>query len=325
MNISRSFVMSVALSALAVLPACDGGGHAQPAGPKRPRFAFVTNNYSTFWNIAQKGLEKAKAEIGVDVEFRAPKTGKVDEQQRIIEDLLAQGVDGIAVSPIDPNNMTDLLNRAAARTLLICHDSDAAESNRLCYIGTDNYKAGREAGKAMKEVLGEKGGKVAIFVGRLDAQNARDRRQGFLDEVQGSAITLVKDYLDYADHAKAKQNAEDAMTAHSDLAAMLGLWSYNGPTLAAAVKGAGKTGQVRVVCFDEETDTLQAIQDGVIHATVVQKPFEFGYQSMKILQALKEGRGASVVPANKIIDTGVDVIKKDNVGPFWARLNELIK
>jgi ribose transport system substrate-binding protein len=324
----RDLLMLVPIVALGACDSSSGppkaGGAAGP-GAKPCRFAFVSNNFSTFWTIAQKGLEKAKAELGVDVEFRAPKTGKVDEQQRIIEDLLVQGVDGIAISPIDPDNMVDLLNRAAAKVPLICQDSDAPKSNRLCYIGTDNYKAGREAGKAMKEALGEAGGKVAIFVGRIDAQNARDRRQGFLDEVQGAKIELVKDFFDYAAQSTAKQNAEDALTAYPDLTAMLGLWAYNGPAIAAAVKTAGKVGKIKIVCFDEEAEALQAIQDGVIYATVVQKPFEFGYRSMKLLKAIKDGKSAEVIPASKVIDTGVVTVTRENVVEFWAKLKELTK
>jgi ribose transport system substrate-binding protein len=317
---------AIAACALLALAACDGTPDPGPS-PRRPRFAFVTNNFSPFWVIAQKGLEKAKQELGVDVEFRAPQNGKLEEQRRILEDLLAQGVDGIAVSPIDSesDDMIDLLNRAAARVPLICHDSDAPKSNRLCYIGTDNLKAGRESGKAMKEALGEAGGKVALFVGRLDAQNAQERRQGFLDEVKGSKIELVKDFLDYADPEKARRNAEEALAAIPDVAALLGLWGYNGPRLAAAIRGAGKTGRVKGVCFDEDDATLQAVRDGVLFATIVQKPFEFGYQSMKVLRAAREGRTAGVIPPGRIIDTGVETIRKENVEAFWTKLKELSK
>jgi ribose transport system substrate-binding protein len=275
--------------------------------------------------IAQKGLEKAKQDLGIDVEFRAPRTGKLDEQRRILEDLLAQEIDGIAVSPIDPEELVDLLNRAAARVPLICHDSDAPKSNRLCYIGTDNYKAGREAGKSMKEALGPAGGKVALFVGRLDAQNAQERRQGFLDEIQGAKIELVKDALDYAKPEIAQKNAEEALAASPDLAALIGLYSYNGPRLAAAARTAGRAGTVRIICFDEDEGTLQAIREGVIHATVVQKPFEFGYQSMRVLKAIKDGKASETIPASRILDTGVETVRKETVEAFWTRLKELVK
>ena len=72
-----------------------------------------------------------------------PVQGTVEEQKRILEDLLAMGVQGIAVSPKDPANMTALLDQIAGRALLITHDSDAPASKRLAYIGMSNYDPGR--------------------------------------------------------------------------------------------------------------------------------------------------------------------------------------
>ncbi len=312
--------------AAAALVACDGDPPAPgTTPPKRPRFAFVTNNFSPFWVIAQKGLEKAKADFDIDVEFRAPRSGKLEEQRQILRDLLRQEIHGIAVSPIDADAMGALLDRAAARAPLLCHDSDAPTSKRRCYIGTDNVRAGREAGKAMKEALGGSGGKVALFVGRLDSPNAQERRQGFLDEIRGSKIELIRDYLDYTDRARAARHAGEALETHPDLAGMIGLWSYNGPALAAAVRAAGRTGKVKIVCFDEDEATLRAVRDGVIHATVVQKPFEFGYQSMRILKAIHDGSTEGIIPPGGIIDTGVEVIRKENVDAFQNTLRELLK
>ena len=119
-----------------------GGG----AGGKH-KLAFVTNNSSDFWIIARKGTEKAAADIpNIEVEFRIPSDGTAAEQQRVVDDLLAKGVHGIAISPVDPANQTAMLNRAAAQTLVVTQDSDAPTSDRICYIGTDNVQAGRQAG-----------------------------------------------------------------------------------------------------------------------------------------------------------------------------------
>jgi len=262
----------------------------------------------------------------VRIVTKGPESTDVRQQIQIVEELIASRVDGIALCATDPQALIPLVDKAIAAGIpTIAFESDMPRSGRLCFLGTDNYKAGREAGKAMKEALGKAGGKVAIFVGRIDAQNARDRRQGFLDEVQGAQIELVKDFFDYAAQSTAKQNAEDALTAYPDLTAMLGLWAYNGPAIAAAVKTAGKVGKIKIVCFDEEAEALQAIQDGVIYATVVQKPFEFGYRSMVILKAIKDGKAADVIPQNKIIDTGVVTVKRETVAEFWAKLKELTK
>ena len=302
----------------ALLAGCDG----KTARKGKLRFAFVTNNVSGFWKIANGGTDEAERTLGIEVDFRMPKTGQAHEQREIIDDLLAQQVDGIAISPIDPKNQTPMLDRVAGQTILLCHDSDAPESKRVAYVGTNNVGAGRAAGNLIKEVL-PGGGKIMLFVGNMDAQNARERRQGILEVLKGSGIEVIDTRTDGADTSKARQNADDTLVAHPDVACLVGLWSYNGPTIAQAVKAADKVGKVKIVCFDEDEVTLQAIKDGVIYGTVVQQPYEFGLRSMKVLKALAEG-DRSVVPANKIIDIPVIVVKKGNVDEFWAKLNRLL-
>src|SRR3954468_4292634 len=126
------------------------------------RLAFITNNAADFWTIARKGTEKADVELAdVTVEFRLG-DGTAATQKRIVDDLLARGVDGIAISPVDPANETAMLNDVAKQTLLFCHDSDAPESNRACYVGTDNVAAGRQAGELIKQAL-PGGGKIMVF------------------------------------------------------------------------------------------------------------------------------------------------------------------
>jgi ribose transport system substrate-binding protein len=296
-------------------------GLPPPAASGKPRFAFVPNNVSAFWTIAKKGIDKAAQEFGVDVKFRPPATGAIAEQQSIIEDLLNSGIDAITVSPIDPANQTGFLDKVAAQVPLLCHDSDAPQSNRMAYVGTNNYEAGREAGKLLNEALPQ-GGKIMRFVGTLDAQNAQDRKRGIEEEIQGSAIQILDTRTDQVDTVKARSNAEDAMLTYPDLACLVGLWSYNGPALAAAVKGANKVGAVQVVCFDEDTETLQAVADGVIHGTVVQKPFEMGYQTIRLLSEIAKGNKAAI-PANGVVDTGVLVVRKDNVQSFRDDLEKL--
>jgi ribose transport system substrate-binding protein len=285
------------------------------------RFAFVSNNVSAFWTIAKKGIDKAAQETGVQVEFRPPATGAIAEQQSIIEDLLNTGIHGITISPIDPANQTGFLDKVAAAVPLLCHDSDAPQSKRLAYVGTNNYQAGREAGKLLKEALPQ-GGKIMLFVGTLDAQNAQDRKKGIEDEIQGSSIQIVDTRTDQVDTVKARSNAEDAMLSTPDLACLVGLWSYNGPALAAAVKGANKVGSIKIICFDEDAETLQAVQDGVIQGTVIQKPFEMGYQTIKLLNEIAKGNRAAI-PQNGIIDTGVVIVRQDNVQSFWDELKRL--
>ena len=92
--------------------------------------------------------------------------------------------------------------------------------------------------------------------------------------------------------AKARSNVEDVINAYPDMNLLCGLWSYNGPAIAAAVDASGKKGKIQVAVFDEEDGTLDGIENGTIACTVVQKPFQFGYLSSKYLHDLAtQGRG----------------------------------
>src|SRR2546423_13444110 len=148
-----ALALAICLAAAVVLLGCarqqQQGSSSSPS--KKLRLAFVTNNASDFWTIARRGTEKADQELdNVDVEFRIAADGTAAEQKRIVDDLLAKGIDGMAISPVDPANQTQMINDAAKRILVITQDSDAPQSDRTCYIGTDNRAAGRQAGEPVK-------------------------------------------------------------------------------------------------------------------------------------------------------------------------------
>src|SRR5215212_6955279 len=268
-----AFVSTLLVSLLlaSCQPTPSGTNTAGGAAGGKHKLAFVTNNASDFWIIARKGTEKAAADIpGIEVEFRIPSDGTAAEQQRVIDDLLAKGIHGIAISPVDPANQTPMLNRASSQTLVVTQDSDAPNSNRICYIGTDNVQAGRQAGELVKEALPQ-GGKIMVFVGVLDAANAQQRYQGLKEALAGSNVQIVDVRTDNTDRVRAKSNAADTLVSQPDVVLMVGLWAYNGPAILAAVKEANKTDKVKIVAFDEEDETLSGIRDGAIYATVVQQ------------------------------------------------------
>ncbi len=286
------------------------------------KLAFVTNNPSDFWTIARKGTEKADEELAdVTVEFKIPADGTAAEQKRIIDDLLARGFAGIAISPVDPVNQTELLNQTSQKALVVTQDSDAPASQRAVYVGTDNVAAGRQAGKLLKEALPE-GGKIVIFVGKLDAQNAKERLQGIEEEIAGTKIQIIDKRTDDADHARAKANAADSLVKYADAAAFVGLWSYNGPAILNAIKEANKVGKVKIICFDEEDQTLAGVKAGEIAGTVVQQPYEFGYQAIKIMSQVLGG-DRSGIPASKQAFVPTLIIKQSNVEEFTTKLNKL--
>jgi ribose transport system substrate-binding protein len=214
-----------------------------------------------------------------------------------------------------------MLNRAAEQSLVVTQDSDAPQSNRACYIGTDNIAAGRQAGELLKEALPQ-GGKIMVFVGVLDAQNARERYQGLQEALKGSNISIIDVRTDNTDRVRAKSNAADTLVNNPDIAGMVGLWSYNGPAILSAVKEANKVDKVKIIAFDEEDPTLEGVREGSIYATVVQQPFEFGFRSMELMAKYLNG-DKSVVPATKQIFVPTKAIKKDSVDAFQKELNTL--
>jgi ribose transport system substrate-binding protein len=308
----------IALCALAV----GGPSQSAQAAGKKVKLAFVTNNASDFWTIARAGTTKASQDLqNVSVQFRIPEDGTAATQTRILDDLLSAGVDGIAISPVDPKNETIKLDEVGKQCLLFTHDSDAPDSNRVCYVGTDNVAAGRQAGDLIKQALPQ-GGKIMVFVGTLDAQNARERFSGIKETLQGSNVQIIDARTDDTDRVRAKANVLDTLVKYPDVACLVGLWSYNGPAILNAVKDSNKVGKVKIVCFDEEEETLQGVRDGAIFATVVQQPYQFGYQAITLMDKYLNG-DKSVVPADKKVIVPTLAITKDKVDEFAANLKKL--
>jgi len=307
------------------LSVCMSGCSKKEAGQAgKTKIAFITNNTANFWVFTRRGCEKAAAELpDFEVDFRITSDATPAEQRRIIDDLQARGVKGIAISPVDPLNQKPFIDELAEKITVITCDSDIPGSKRKCYIGTDNVAAGRQAGEMIKEVLPE-GGKIMLFVGKQDTQNAKERIQGIKEAIAGTKIEIIDVRTDNVDQVRAKSNVADALVTYPDLACCVGLWNYNGPAILNAIADAGKQGQVKIVCFDENEETLTGVRDGHIYGTVVQQPYEFGYRSMKVLADLIKGNNANI-PADGMIIVPTIIIKKDNVVPFMERVQEFLK
>jgi ribose transport system substrate-binding protein len=311
----QSIALSLCLAAL--VSGCGKNSSTQNGGgAARLKLAFVSNNTANFWSYARSGCNAAATDLGnVDVDFRLPTTGSAAEQTQILNDLVARGVNGIAVSVDDPANETALLDKIAGQVLLITTDSDAPKSKRVCYIGTDNVAAGVQAGDMIKECL-PNGGKIMLFVGHTDAQNAVERAAGIKKSLEGSNVQIIDIRTDDTDPARAQKNAEDTLVKYPDIACLVGLWNYNGPAILNAVRSAGKIGQVKIVCFDDEDDTLAGIAAGAIYGTVVQNPYEFGKHAVTLMDKYLGGDTNAFGGTTIYIPTRE--IKKDNVAAYQA-------
>jgi ribose transport system substrate-binding protein len=295
-----------------------------------PTIAIVTNGISPFWDPMGKGMEKAAAELGCPASWSGPSSSEVGAQKQMVEAALAKGADGIALSCIDPDASVSMINDVLDKNIpLITFDSDSPKSKRLVYIGTNNFNAGKAAGEAAVKLL-PNGGKFVGFVGNISAANARERRDGFVEATKGHNIELVDVIDDNKDPARARKNVEDAITKHGDtIQGFLGLFSYNGPQIVNAVLSQkGLREKYKIVAFDAEPVTLQQLEKGNIDATVVQKPYDFGYLSTKLLYLInKKGFSAAKeemkIPADGLYDTGVEVITPATVKAYKEGLAKI--
>ncbi|MGI8734280.1 MAG: substrate-binding domain-containing protein [Pyrinomonadaceae bacterium] len=317
----NSFLCLVAL-VLAMSVSC---GSPAPKPPKTVKtVAFITNTTSNFWTIARKGCEKADAELAeVTVAFKTTNTGTIDEQNRLIRDSLnIDEADAIAISPVDPAGQRSVINDAARRALVITQDSDAPDTERALYLGADNRAAGRQAGELIKLAL-PKGGKVMVFVGRREALNAQQRFEGLKESLQGSKVEIIDLMTDDANQSRARDNAYQTFKKYPDIAGMIGLWSYNGPAILQALRPEGQLGKIKVVCFDDERETLAGIRDGEIFGTVAQQPFEYGYQAVQMADSILKGN-RSGIPDTKTILIPTIVIQRKDVDEYTKKLNQLL-
>jgi len=311
------------LSALFILAVSCTSSSSKPTKTKKT-VAVIPNTSSDFWRVVRKGCEKADAELpDVEVAFKTPYGGTPQEQNKLVQEALGKdGADAIAISVIDPASQKRMINDTAKRVLVITQDSDAPESDRVLYLGADNRAAGRQAGELVKKALPQ-GGKIMVFVGKRELENAQDRLAGLKEALQGSKAEVLDVMTDDNDHIRAKDNAMETLQKHPEVVGLVGLWSYNGPAILRAVKNENKVGKVKIVCFDDEKDTLDGIKEGAIFGTVAQQPFEYGYQAVQVMAKVLKG-DRSVIPADKKIFIPTVVIQRNNVDEFKQKLNQLL-
>jgi len=308
------------LAALALSSALFTGVGATYAQDK-PTIAFVVNIAADFWKAAEAGMKKAQAELpDYNLVFKYPDQSTVAIQNGIVNDLIAAGAKAVMISAIDPK-ATDTLNKFASQTAFFTTDSDAAQSNRIAYIGSSNEALGEQAGQIAKEAL-PNGGKCMGFVGHLDAANFTERRDGFNKGVAGTQITLVDTKSDGGDMTAAKKNPEDVLAANPDINCMVGFYSYSTPAIYQALKNAGKLGQITVIAFDDDPITLGGVKEGSIAGTVVQQPFEWAYQGFKLMAAYLKG-DKSGIPKDGVIIVPGKILHAADIDAYVANLKQM--
>jgi ribose transport system substrate-binding protein len=301
---------------------------------RKPKMVLVTSDIP-YWDLVIDGADQAARLY--DVNLTVVRT-KADEssQTQALKDLLKDKYVGVAVSPLNPRTQAGVLADLAANTTLVTMDSDSPVSRRLCFVGTDNYDAGRRCGQCVRSAI-PKGGDVVICMVSFDKDNAVRRRQGVIDEllnrpfethrvpdpsdqpIAGKEYTISTTLVDNADPQVATDQAVAALKANPNIKCFVGLMSYSTPAILAALEQSHKLDQVRVVGFDANTKTLDGIEAGHVDASILQDQYGCGFQAIRILAEDARGDHSSL-PMFETRTLPVDVITKANVASIRTQL-----
>jgi ribose transport system substrate-binding protein len=275
--------------------------------------AIVPKLVHPFFEDCRVGAEDEANKLGVTFEWVAPPTGDPATQVKMIEDLISKQVNAIVISPNEPASVVPVINDGLSKgILMMTFDSDSPDSDRVMYIGTDNKTAGMVQGDTMREALGGSG-KVGIITGGLAALNLNERIEGFRETI-GPDIEVVEVVATDDDLQKGLGVSEALLRAQPDLNGIACVSATGGPTLAQVIQGPEFEGRdIKIVAFDDLEETVRAIEDGIVLATMVQRPVQMGVLSIsQANDILTQG----FVPECALLDTGVTVVTLENLDSY---------
>lgn len=269
-----------------------------------------------FWGDLEKGMHLKGQEIGVKTIFHGPEQALAEGQIDIFESYLNMGVDAIGMAPNDPATVPALVEAAdEAGVLFLTFDTDAPDSGRSMYIGTDNVVGGQQGAEAMLDLL-EGEGKVAVVTGGLTALNLNQRIEGF--EAAAAAYPDVE-IVETVAHGDALETGvpliEDLLTAHPDLK---GIYAVSGPNIVVeALQSQGYApGEVIVFGFDIFEPIPTLMKEGWIQGTVAQRPYLEGQLVVQWMNDVVTG--AAEIPDSKFVDTGTNVVFPENLDEYLS-------
>jgi ribose transport system substrate-binding protein len=271
----------------------------------RPRVAIVTASQGPYWDLIVKGAQEAADRHGVRLDVISS-TGDEAAQSQKIRDLVDKDYAGVAVSPNDSTRQARLLAELAAETNLVTFDADAVISRRLCFVGTDNYDAGRMCGQLAREAMPD-GGTVIISIGSIEKENGHRRRQGVIDELlertfepnrpadandkplAGPRFTIVTTLIDNYNPARATELAIEAIKQNPKVTGFIGLFASSTPAVLKALEQTNKLGEIKVIAFDANDETIAGIEKGHVYASIVQDAYNIGFSAVRILADAAHG------------------------------------
>ena len=296
---------------------------AEPTGNLETRVVFVTGGSDDFWKLTVRGAEAAAQQHNADLKIEMLDQDEgLSQQMEILVNLKGEEVDGCAISPLDAEGQTLVINRLADRMKVVTFDSDAPLSQRHYYIGTSNYRAGQICKELVEEALPD-GGKVVVFLSNLTKNNMKERKAGYDETGDLEKWETLEYFADEGVESKARENIQEALEEHEDLGCIVGMNGYHGPLLREVLAETGHLGKLKLVVFDWAPETLAGIEQGEIHGTVAQDPYHYGFDAVRMLTSLHNGtaRDLPLVGGGQIM-VPCEAVRKDSLVAFQDKLKQ---
>jgi len=298
------------------------------------RLVVLTNGSSPFWDAGAAGARNAARDLKLDAAGLQVVIDRGDftvetQLEKLKQYASSTDVAGVAISVTDENSqaIVDELRRlqeSGVKVITIDSDLDRSKARdaRYAYIGTDNFVAGRELGKAAAALLPD-GGPYAAFVGLKGATNARERIGGF-SEAAGPKFEQREVFGDGGEADVARKNVRDALDRNPELAMLAGIWSYNTPAIIDVVAELGVRDKLTIVGFDADPPAISGMQAGDVDVMLVQNPYQMGYQGVRLLKALLDDDMSTRddilpdygQPDGDLHDTGLKIVVPDADSPL---------
>jgi ribose transport system substrate-binding protein len=306
-----------------VLAAVGASSCQKPYHEEGERYVFVASNVNLpYWQEAQAGLMDAAQQMGVKAELTGPEKFDPQAQVQAFKTVVASKPAGILVSVTRPELLEEPINSAVAAGIpVIAVDSDAPNSKRVMFVGTDNFRAGTESGRRMGELLKGQGQVVIVTIpGQL---NLDDRLRGVNEALKKyPGIKVAQTIDDNGDPRVANDSISSLLKAKAKIDGFICLEASGGSGTAEALHRLDA--KIPIVGFDKDPETLDWIDRDGITATVVQKPYVMAYYAIKFADDLhhnavhefKDWRTAPTSSMPTWVDTGTAVVDKSNVKVF---------